>query len=305
MQFGAHLPVLDFSGTSWRSLPSYVEAARKLGFTAIAANDHLVFQRPWLDGLAALASVIGPSGQMDLATTVALPVVRGPVALSKAAVAIDLLSGGRLILGVGPGSSARDYEAVGLPFEERWPRFDESLHVLRAHLGGGPTEFSGRFYSAEPLLEPRPPRSVPVWVGSWGSDAGLRRVARHADGWLASAYNTTPELLAQGRRKLDAMLAERGMDPASFPCSLATMWTYVTRDHSTAARMLGELAKMLNRPIEEIDSKVLIGPPEDCAAKLTAYARAGVERVFIWPLAEETDQLELFMKEVAPPIQST
>ena len=78
---------------------------------------------------------------MTLATTVALPVVRGPVALAKGLAAIDLLSGGRLVVGVGPGSSARDYAVVGVPFEERWKRLDEAVQALRAlWLGEGPLQ---------------------------------------------------------------------------------------------------------------------------------------------------------------------
>src|SRR5436190_13382937 len=85
-----------------------VDAARDCGFAAVSANDHLVFQTPWLDGPAALASVIERSGEMLLATTVALAVVRGTVPLAKALAAIDVLSEGRLIAGVGPGSSAAE-----------------------------------------------------------------------------------------------------------------------------------------------------------------------------------------------------
>jgi len=133
---------------------------------------------------------------MTLATTVALPVVRGPVALAKNLAAIDLLSGGRLVVGVGPGSSARDYAAVGVPFEERWKRLDEAVQALRVLWGGEGPPYRGEFYSTEGVsLEPHPAQrsGPPIWIGSWGSEAGLRRVARLGDGWLASAYNTTLE----------------------------------------------------------------------------------------------------------------
>ena len=134
MELGVHLPLMQL-GDDALSLPrleATVDAARDCGFAAITANDHLVFQTPWLDGLAALASIVGRSGDMTLATTIALPVVRGAVALAKALTALDVLSEGRLIAGVGPGSSERDYQAAGVPFEERWKRFDESIDALRA-----------------------------------------------------------------------------------------------------------------------------------------------------------------------------
>src|SRR3954469_2463805 len=121
---------------SLQRLVETVDAARDGGFSAVSANDHFVFQTAWLDGPTALASMIERSGRMTLATTVALPVVRGPVALAKALAALDVLSGGRLIAGLGPGSSARDYAAAGVAFEERWKRFDQALGVLRALLRG-------------------------------------------------------------------------------------------------------------------------------------------------------------------------
>ena len=169
---------------------------------------------------------------MTLATTVALAVVRGPVALAKALAAIDVLSGGRLVAAVGPGSSQRDYDAVGIAFEERWRRFDESIAALRALLRG----------EAAPVeLAPGPfrPDGVPLWIGSWGSKAGLARVARAGDGWLASAYNTTPEGFAVARGDLARALGARGREPQGFPNALATMWTWVCDDRAEADRVLG------------------------------------------------------------------
>ena len=173
---------------------------------------------PWLDGPTALAAVLAQSGQMTLATTVAVPVLRGPAATAKILAAIDVLSGGRLLVGVGPGSSARDYELVGVPFEERWKRLDEAVQALRAYWRADDVAFEGAFYSTAGFtLAPTPAQrpGPPIWIGSWGSPAGLRRVARLADGWLASGYNTTPELFAQAWADVQAELAARGRDAAS------------------------------------------------------------------------------------------
>jgi alkanesulfonate monooxygenase SsuD/methylene tetrahydromethanopterin reductase-like flavin-dependent oxidoreductase (luciferase family) len=176
--------------------------------------------------------VADASAGLQLATTIALPVVRGPVALAKAAAALDILSGGRLVLGVGPGSSPRDYESVGLRFDERWPRFEESVRALRAHLTPEAPPVEGRFYRTSEVLQPPPhrPDGPPIWIASWGSEAGLRRVARFGDGWLASAYNATPAQVATARDALAAALAGVGRSLDGFPCALATMWTYVTED---------------------------------------------------------------------------
>src|SRR5258705_9732915 len=145
MEFGVHLPLISFHGDrrSIDDLCAFTEAARDLGYTHLCANDHLVFSRPWLDGPTALAAVLAHSGQMTVATTVAVPVLRGPAATAKILAAIDVLSGGRLVVGLGPGSSARDYELVGMPFEERWKRLDEAVQVLRAHWRGDDVAFEG------------------------------------------------------------------------------------------------------------------------------------------------------------------
>src|SRR5215204_7513257 len=92
-----------------RRLERAVDAARECGFAALPANDHFVFSTPWLDGPTALASMVERSGEMELATTVALVVLRNPVPLAKALAAVDVLSEGRLVAALGTGSSERDY----------------------------------------------------------------------------------------------------------------------------------------------------------------------------------------------------
>jgi alkanesulfonate monooxygenase SsuD/methylene tetrahydromethanopterin reductase-like flavin-dependent oxidoreductase (luciferase family) len=267
VDFGVHLPLMPFDGElSPARVNGTVDAARECGFAAVSANDHLVFQTPWLDGPAALASVIERSGDLQLATTVALVVIRGAPALAKTLAAIDILSGGRLIAGVGPGSSQRDYDLVGIPFEERWERFEGALTALREAL---PT--------------------VPIWVGSWGSKAGMARVARAGDGWLASAYNTTPERFAAAGATL----------PAGFPNALATMWTWITDDRAERDRVLTRvLAPLLKRDPETL--LLCVGSPEHCAELLSRYAQAGCRRVYLWPLGDERHQLERIAREVIP-----
>jgi alkanesulfonate monooxygenase SsuD/methylene tetrahydromethanopterin reductase-like flavin-dependent oxidoreductase (luciferase family) len=306
VEFGAHLPLMDFGGHPYTldHLVDYAKTAARLGFTTLSANDHLVFSVPWLDGPTALAVAIPDSGTMTLATTVALPVVRGPVPLAKTLGAIDRLSGGRALVVVGPGSSQEDYRSVGVDFEERWQRLDEAVLALRALWGNDAEPFVGRFYSTEGIqLLPAPaqPGGPPIWIGSWGSDAGLQRVARLGDGWLASAYNTTPELFADARARLGGHLHERGKDAASFPNGLATMWFYVTEDRAEADDVLRRrLAPVIHRPESLLRERLPVGPAAAFAEKLDAFRDAGVQRVLIWPVADEQRQLELFCEQVRP-----
>jgi probable F420-dependent oxidoreductase len=310
VDYGAHLPLIALDRQPWtlHRLLEYAEIAESVGFQALSANDHLVFPRPWLDGPTALAAVLTRTGRMALATTVALPVVRGPVALAKSLAAIDLLSGGRLVVGVGPGSSARDYAAVGVPFEERFQRLDEAVQVLRTlWLGEGPP-IKGEFYSTEGVtLEPHPAQrpGPPIWIGSWGSEAGLRRVVRLGDGWLASAYNTTPEVFTAAWRRLAEHLHVVGRDPDQFPNAISTMFFHVTEDRATSERIVREvLSPTLNRPEQELRQRLLVGPAEECAQKLAAYRAAGAHRIFLWPVEDELRQLATFQERVAPLVGS-
>lgn len=293
-------------GQSLARLRAAVDAARACGFAAVAANDHFVFSTPWLDGPTALAAVAGHTGEMTVATTVSLAVLRAPVPLAKTLAALDVLTEGRLVAGLGPGSSKKDYDALGIPFEERWKRFDEAVAILRGLIGRDSLPASSRYYPLpEQDLTPLPRQSggIPLWIGSWGSKAGLRRVARLADGWLGSAYNTTPERFAAARALLAGELHDRGKDPEGFPNALATMWTWVTESHAEADRVLAKvLAPVLGRDPEDLRAQVCVGPAAHCAELLSRYAEAGCQRVYLWPLADEARQIELVAAEVAPRI---
>jgi alkanesulfonate monooxygenase SsuD/methylene tetrahydromethanopterin reductase-like flavin-dependent oxidoreductase (luciferase family) len=273
MDLGSGLPKIG-------DIVTYARVARDIGFGYLCANDHLVFARPWLDGPTALAAALDAAGDMTIATTVALPTLRGTVQTAQLLRALHTLSGGRLIAGLGPGSSRADHEAAGVPFAERWRRFDEALPDLRSA-----------------LHQPDPP---PLWIASWGSPAGLRRAATLGDGWLASAYNTTPDTFAKALDRLAGV----GRPPAHFPHAIATTWLYITGSTSTADHIIDEvLGPALGRPGDQLRAAGLpIGPAEHCAERISAYARAGAKRMFLWPVTDELRQLELFHDEVAPHI---
>lgn len=218
-----------------------------------------------------------------------------------------MVSGGRVIGGIGPGSSPRDYDAVGIPFEERWPRFEEASAVLRALVRGAEPPARLRYYAmpSDPLRPP-PLQSggIPLWLASWGSGPGLRRVARLGDGWLASAYNTTPDGFVAARERLEEELTARGRPAEGFPNALATMWTWVTEDRAEATRVLEDrLAPILGRDPDALRGNLCIGSAADCAELLSRYAANGCQRVYMWPLGDERVQLERIVERVAPHLE--
>jgi alkanesulfonate monooxygenase SsuD/methylene tetrahydromethanopterin reductase-like flavin-dependent oxidoreductase (luciferase family) len=230
------------------------------------------------------------------------------VPLAKTLVALDVLCDGRVVAGVGPGSSEADYDAVGVSFEERWERFEEAVAVLRSLLRGDPEPQDPRFYAfpGSPLAPgPRRPGGIPLWIGSWGSKAGLRRVARLGDGWLASAYNTTPDGFKAAKESLSERLEAGGREPGRFPNALATMWTWVTEDSRQADRVLREvLAPLLRRDADALRDVLCVGPAAKCAELLSQYAQAGCDRVYLWPLGDEPQQIELAATTIRPAVQT-
>jgi len=122
-------------------------------------------------------------------------------------------------------------------------------------------------------------------------------VARLADGWLASAYNTTPERFSQALKKLRETLEAEGKDAAAFPNGLGTAWTFISDDADEAERVLRDVvAALVRRPPEELRGSILVGTREHCRDLLRAYRDAGVQRLLIWPVRDDLRQLEVFME---------
>ena len=293
MRVGAHLPLADLGDgpPTGEELRAYTHCARDLGYSTLAANDHLVWGKPWLDGPTTLASVISAAGDMTLATSIMLPVVRHPVVVAKMLTTLASLATGPVVGGLGPGSSRADYGAVGIPFEQRFSRFDEALPMVRALARGEPTT-QGAFYAAVPRLAPMPDLLPQVWFGSWGSDRRLAAMAAAADGWFASAYNATPDQYREARIRLDGHLRLAGLDPDGFPDAIATAWLYVTESRGETEQVLTEvLAPTLNRDPAKL-VHLPVGGVQHCAEALAAYAAAGAREVLLWPIRGGSHQLE-------------
>ena len=285
MRFGAHLPIAGFAGMrpAASTLMAYAEAAEALGYATLAANDHLLFSVPWIDGLVALGAAAARTKSIRLMTTASLLVVRGPAPLGSAVAALAHLSSDRLTVCLTPGSTAADYEAVGIPFEERWARFDAELAAFRSYL-----DMAGV--------------TVPIWIASWGSEAGLRRVARHGDGWLASAYHASADTFEARLAYLWTQLGRLRKDARTFPNAVATTYMHLTDDPSEAQDVLRTLVSPRQAPTELRDHS-LIGPASQCIEKLRRLQAAGAQELLVWPVADELNQLERFATEVIPQVE--
>ena len=301
--FGVHLPVMKMGEeeTSRDLLFSYARKAEDLGFSSLSVNDHIVYRRDWLDPLTALASVAAATTKIRLGTSILNIVARNPVICAKSLSSIDILSCGRLFAGVGPGSHKGDYDVCGIPFEERWGRFRECLEILAALWSGESVEFAGRFYRLDKVSIKPPPMQMPhppIFVGSWGSETILKQVAKYADGWMASAYNITPDSFKEKWKLLLSYRRSIGKDVDSFQNSVTTMFGYISSEEK-AKRMAREvLSPALGRSTNELESLLLFGTASQCILKLRRLFDAGVNCVYFWPVIDYQDQIQIFVNEI-------
>jgi alkanesulfonate monooxygenase SsuD/methylene tetrahydromethanopterin reductase-like flavin-dependent oxidoreductase (luciferase family) len=294
MELGVHLPIADLGDgmPTLSGLGKYVRVARGLGYTTVSANDHLVWRQPWLDGPTALAAVATAAAGMTLATSICLPVVRHPAVVAKSISSLASLTGGRVIAGLGPGSTPADYDAVGVPFAERWTRFDEAVETVRALLRGEVAP-AGRYYGGAGPIAPVPEVPPEVWFGSWGSDRRIAAMAAVTDGWLASAYNTTPKGFAAARARLDRHLVTAGRDRTAYPDAVATGWALVTTRSGERERVLDRLLGPLLARDPETLADLPVGSPAYCSEVFARWREAGAGLFLVWPLRDPCAQIEL------------
>lgn len=216
----------------WPEFLDLAAAADAAGVDGIVLVDHVVLggdlsaypygpfasgsDAPWLEPLTTLAAIAGRTSRLRLATGILIAPLRPPALLAKMAATLDLLSCGRLDLGVGTGWHDKEYEAVGLDFAERGRLLDDALEACQALWRGGPTSFSSpRLRFEDVYSHPRPVQAggVPFWIGGELHPRNLSRLVRFGRGWIPSPTARREDVRA-GIERLDGALAEAGRDPA-------------------------------------------------------------------------------------------
>jgi probable F420-dependent oxidoreductase len=211
-------------------------AAEQAGFGAYACTEHPAPPAQWLssgghqtlDPFVTLGFVAAATTRIRLLTYLAVAPYRNPSLLAKAAASVDVLSGGRLTLGLGAGYLEGEFDALGVPFEERSRLLDEALDVLPRHWSGVPFSYEGKGFVARDILaRPAPVQHpIPIWIGG-NSRASHRRIAERAQGWMPlvgppalSAFLGTPVVgsvdeLAASILQLREAVAGAGRDPTA------------------------------------------------------------------------------------------
>ena len=213
-----------------QALVGLATRAEALGLDSVWVHDHVfnvghvyerIGDRPYYEPLTLLSFVAARTTRVKLGTSVLVLPYHNPIRLAKAAATLDVLSGGRLILGVGVGAIESEMEAMGTPFKQRGAFTDEAIAVMRAlwtqddpRFQGRYSRFTGMKFSPKPLQQP----SIPVVIGGV-SRAAIRRAARVGNGWQPLGFS--PEALAQGIATLREEARACGRNAAEIPVAIS------------------------------------------------------------------------------------
>ena len=285
----------------------FAQRMERLGYRSYFVPDLLTL--PALEPFILLSAVAQRTERMRLGTGIAVLPFRTPYQLAKIAASIDVLSGGRMVLGLGSGGVFNgDFEVEGVNPGDRRALTDERLALVRRLLAEPAVSHEGPAHRmANAALQPRPiQQPLPIWVGPmWNgrfSRRMLERAARFGDGF--HPHGMTPSGYAEGRRIVEDLAAEAGRDPAAFTWSCNMYVCMGTSRDAAFQEVRAAMAQRFGSDAWELDpATVVIGDADDCAETLGAFADAGVCHVTVNALCAPGSLLptyERFAAEVLP-----
>jgi alkanesulfonate monooxygenase SsuD/methylene tetrahydromethanopterin reductase-like flavin-dependent oxidoreductase (luciferase family) len=245
-----------------------------VGFDSVWVGDHLLYRDdgrpergPW-DAWALLAGLAAVTERVGIGPLVACTAFHRPGVLARTAAAVDELSGGRLILGIGAGWNETEFSAFGIPFDNRLARFSEAFEIIRRLLAGERVTFTGRYETvSDAVLMPPPARRPPLMIGATRTRT-LEIAIAHVDAWNTwyDWYGNTPSGFAIANRRVDELVTRAGREPTEV---LRSACVLIVLDRSTGERPLTDAAP----PVE--------GSPDDIAAFLSDLAAAGADEAIL------------------------
>lgn len=267
----------------------------ELGFDSVWASEHVfnvsyvydrIGDKPYYEPLTVLSYVAARTTSIGLGTSVLVLPYHNPIRLAKVAATLDVLSGGRVMLGVGVGVIEEELEAMGSPYAERGAISDETIAIMKElwtkedpSFHGKYHRFSGMKFTPKPVQKPH----IPIIIGGT-SKAAIRRAARTGTAWHPTALS--PEVLAQGMEYLQEQAAAAGRDPSEIEVSVSAA---MGNTHNHNRYSLGE-------------------DPEEVLERSRKYQEMGVARLVVSPNTRDQTQLrpimEMLAEVVLPAVQS-
>lgn len=262
-----HGVVPQIVGT-YAELPRFVADLEAEGIDQVAFGDMLLLEpglghggsfsfdaaAGFLEPLTALAAAAGTTSTIRLSTGILVAPTRHPVLLAKAAATVDVISGGRLDLVLASGWAQALFDAVGVPFEERFARLEEAVQVCRAIWGAEPASFDGQWTSFGPMHGgPQPVQGrLPLWLGAQVTTRAARRAATHFDGWALNS-TTDPATVSRALELLAEECAVIGRDPAELTMRATAMAS--ARQGRADPPPIGAVLNELTTSLDELDRR--------------------------------------------------
>jgi alkanesulfonate monooxygenase SsuD/methylene tetrahydromethanopterin reductase-like flavin-dependent oxidoreductase (luciferase family) len=298
VEFGATLP-------SVKGIAKFAQRAEELGYDYLGSGEHMMFHGPVPNSLIGLSVAAGATSKIKLMSTVVLLPLYPPMVVAKLTSVLDVASGGRYHMGIGIGGEfPKEFEACGVPVNQRGSRSNEALEVItklwtekNLTFEGRFTKFSGVTIDPQPAHKPHPM----IWVAG-RKEPAMKRAGLYGDAWLPYMY--TPEMLHESIGKIQQFGKEAGRDMSNFhPGLFIFASVYPDRDEAReqAARALG---KNYAQDFTKIAGRyALYGNPEDCRKRLKEYVDAGARTIIVsWACRQDDIEanMKLIADEVAP-----
>jgi probable F420-dependent oxidoreductase len=323
MKFGLRLPsfALGERTASLAEMGAYLRRAEDLGFETATLIDHLLVASPayrvaWLEPVALLSALAGVTRTIRLGTMVLVLPFRDPVAFAKEWATLDVLSGGRSVLGVGVGWNEAEFEALRIPYRERGRRMTEMLEAITALWAGDGVSYEGRHYRFHDLtIEPKPVQRPhpPIWIGGgtqpsariYGQDVPsiepvLRRIAKYASTWVPHS-SATAEMVAGDWAAIQSYMAELGRRPGELS-KVYSNFVHVRRPGEKPEAAARAFSVYSGMDLDYWQQFYLLGEAEDVADRIRAKIEAlgGVDHLMLNPLDWDPANLEVLAERVLP-----
>jgi F420-dependent oxidoreductase-like protein len=300
-------------GIGWPEWKRIVKATEELGFESLWRSDHFFSfgvdrTKPCIETFTALAYVATASTRIKFGTLVASMTFRPPAMVARQAAAIDDLSGGRLILGIGGGWNQAEHDAFGIELPEPKRRLDmleEGAIVIKSLLERDDVSFEGQHYQLEnAFVNPKPAQTpLPILIGGSGEKRLLNIVARHGNEWNMPVQSV--EVYRQKVAALEMHCEKERREPANIDRSIMAGYITGATEAEVKAATDGAVANASPRLKERLDAgdplPWLVGTPAQLVEQVQAWEAEGVGRIMLQHIGEpDYAQLELIAKEVLP-----
>lgn len=288
------------------AIVAYARRAEELGFDSLWAWDHMFLGSgrpfPFLESLSTLALLAGQTERVELGTGILVLPLRRAAVLAKTAATLEIMSRGRLTLGMAVGWYEREFDACGVPFKQRGRIFEENLALMKEFWSG--ERVSGEatgipFRNAVMFPKPSPRPRPRLLIGGY-VDKVLQRVAEKSDGWLTYFYE--PAAFSTAWQRIREHAERAGRDPdeldnvAQLPLCIDDSFEAADR---RARQYIGDYFD-LPEWSESTAESAIRGTPQQCAEQIAAQAAAGVRHICLVPYNYEQEQVERFAAEVLP-----